>query len=273
MSFRIFRFEVSNEVARDGANVIYDVLDTADSSALQLYEWTPSPAESPAAAAKFAQVRSQLDGIETFASGHRLYVAVPRAQAKSTLDILRTHGLFTGIWPGVYQKTDLRTPSRSSDQLPPDASIREVQPRRSRRLLLTILTLLIASLVLGAWWWRNSSQTSEPQDATNLATPMPAAATSKPVQIKYFNIEPKTPQPGQNVTLSWEVINAKEIWIKGLGPQSILVRSPGAQSFPVPHNAQKIVLEAMGEGANNIARCQIDLYRSGTEPDCSFKGP
>ncbi len=124
-------------------------------------------------------------------------------------------------------------------------------------LLATAAVLLVAAL--GAIQWRSHRNQADLHPSLPQVTPTyapvksPAPAAPELVQIKYFNVEPKLVEAGQRVTLSWEVMHAKEVWIKGLGPQPILVRPSGVQAFPVPRTAAQVVLEAEGEGANNSA--------------------
>jgi len=129
--------------------------------------------------------------------------------------------------------------------------------RKWRTLLATAAVLGLAAL--GAIQWRSHRNQADlrpllPQ-VNPTYTPVKSATPVAPerVQIKYFNVEPKVIEPGHHVTLSWEVMHAKEVWIKGLGPQPILVRASGIQTFPAPRTAPEVVLEAEGEGANNSA--------------------
>jgi len=135
------------------------------------------------------------------------------------------------------------------------------QPRvgKWRIPLATAAVLVLALAALGAIQWRSHRNQADfhpplPQ-VTPTYTPVksPTPVVPELVQIKYFNVEPKVVEPGQRLTLSWEVMHAKEVWIKGLGPQPILVRPSGIQTFPVPRSAPEVVLEAEGEGANNSA--------------------
>src|SRR5689334_19910586 len=101
MAFQIYRFEIIDEVSRDGANVIYHARDTVDSSELQLYEWTPPLREASSAAAMLDDVGHELDGVEVFSSGARLYLATAQERARKALEKLRVHDLFPGPWPGL----------------------------------------------------------------------------------------------------------------------------------------------------------------------------
>jgi hypothetical protein len=102
--FRVYRFEVVDESSRNGANVVYNARDTADGSDLQLYEWTPPERDAASASAALVQAMPELDGAEVFSAGLRLYLAAPQSKAKSAFQILRSHGLFTGDWPGICEE-------------------------------------------------------------------------------------------------------------------------------------------------------------------------
>ena len=144
MSFQVFRFEVLDEIGRHGANAVYDVRDTADSSVLHLYEWSPPPRESSTAAESLTGVMDELDGTEAFASGPRLYVAAESTeQARKALEVLRNHNLFPGVWPGVIEPpADDRI--EQPDSSGPDHAIR---PRSWLGFFLTSMTVLVLMIV------------------------------------------------------------------------------------------------------------------------------
>ena len=125
MSFRLYRFEVLEEIGGEGANTIYAARDTADSSSMHLYEWTPLPRESLSAAESLSRLTAELDGVEAFTSGPRFYVAASSTgQARKALELLRSHNLFLGVWPGV-----LEDPSSASEaDKQPESTIAQTGP-------------------------------------------------------------------------------------------------------------------------------------------------
>jgi hypothetical protein len=104
MAFKIYRFELLSEVGRSGGNVIYDVKDTVDNSRACLYEWTPQPEKAAEAYATFSSLTAQLNNLETFTAGPRLYLVDFKSQARKELEVLRSHGLFSGNWPGLFDE-------------------------------------------------------------------------------------------------------------------------------------------------------------------------
>lgn len=259
MGFNIYRFEVLKEVARAGSNVVYEARDTSDSSLLKLYEWTPLPDEAAAAFEKFSRVRDQLNGVEAFANSHRLYLAGPQGDAKRALELLQAYKLFPGVWPDLLPRTEPNAASKSAGPIASGPVIPGVaQPQRSRRFLFPILVLLAVVGAAAFWWSRQGSPSSTPDPTTPGNSPVRIATGS--VQIKYFIMEPQLAQAGETVTVSWEVINAKEVWIKGVAPQPILVRHSGKESYLIPRTTRQVELEAKGEGDNNSDRKILPLH-------------
>jgi len=127
-------------------------------------------------------------------------------------------------------------------------------------LILTLaFSVLAAALAVLSW---SSHITSKPGTAKPETPPVspttpssaPPNAESEAVQIRYFKVEPKADQSGERVVLSWEVVHAKTVRIKGLTTLPLLVRfSDTNMSYPLPPKTRQIVLEAIGEGPNNSA--------------------
>ena len=246
MGFQIYRFEVVSEIARNGVNVIYDVRDKADASAFRLYEWTPSPDEAAAAAEGLKRVSAQLDGVEVFPVGHRCYLAAPLGREREALKTLRANSLFPGIWPGVFEvKT---TSVRQESAHTRNYVLRFHLSRAGHFVIWTTALILIGVAVLLAWRYHVTSQGVGGQGA-----PHGSQGVSERVRINSFNAGSKPIKAGQDVFLRWEVVNAREVWIKGLGPQPILVRSSGSQTFHVPRSGREIVLEAVGGSDDDVA--------------------
>ncbi|HZI56755.1 MAG TPA: hypothetical protein VFF39_08270 [Verrucomicrobiae bacterium] len=249
MGARIYRFEKIKEVGRSGANVIYEVRDTADSSVLQLYEWTAAPGEIEAGTKMLAQLGSSLNDGEVFPDGNRFYVAVSKAHARSVLDVLRTHRLFPGVWPGTLETGE---PGKAKEA---GSEVRG-GPVISRWPVIIVLLLLVGLFAMIGWWrFRKTVQPLPTPSASGRKGPPSESAipaVPEPVKIRRFSVEPRLTQSGQTWNVSWEVDHARTVVIKGLGPAPQIVDSYGTKNYTLPAATHDLVLEATGEGTGDV---------------------
>jgi hypothetical protein len=69
------------------------------------------------------------------------------------------------------------------------------------------------------------------------------------VQIKKFTVVPSEVRAGQSVTLAWEVANATEVQIDGVGK----VAPVGTREFFPPGDVSEVSIHAQGGGTDNVA--------------------
>jgi len=77
---------------------------------------------------------------------------------------------------------------------------------------------------------------------------------SGPVPVILFNASSETVQKGQSVTLTWQVTNAKEVNIEGIGK----VQASGSRKVKITESAV-YTLTAVGEGGEQTATVEIEM--------------
>lgn len=99
MQRNIYRFKIAA-----GTNGIFDAVDEVDGSAVTLYEWTPDEKDFESYISQLQDTQSNLAGAEVFTDAASLYlVARSKEEARTALQQLARHNLFTGNWPGISQ--------------------------------------------------------------------------------------------------------------------------------------------------------------------------
>jgi len=100
---------------------------------------------------------------------------------------------------------------------------------------------------------------------TPVSPPTPRSTVSERVEIRRFNLSPRVFQPDQPIILSWEVDHAKQVRVRGLNPNPMIVPSSGSRAIVPAYDTTRIILEAEGEGPGNFVSQKEIIHIAGPQ--------